>query len=95
MQKDYANSYLGQSYMQAFQLVEPALVNTSQEKSTLLKTLDQFSFSDFVEQNKYWLKSGSLVTFSNGNISKEDALNYSQKAKKGLNLETVGLEHIA
>ena len=95
MQRDYANFYLGQSYMQAFGLLDPALVNSSYEKVVFLKELDAFGFADFLDVGRYWMKQGTLLTFANGNLSKEKALELSNLAKDVFALKTQGLEHIA
>jgi len=95
MSKDYGNYYLGQAYMQAFGILESALINAPYEKLAILKTFDDFTFEEFVNFGRYWLKSGTIVTFANGNISKEDALKFSQEAKAGLKLREIGLEQVA
>lgn len=77
MQKDYGNFYLSNSYQQAFSLLEPALVNSSFEKLSLLKELDNFTFQDFLSMNEKWLKNGYLLSYGSGNISKDNSLQLS------------------
>lgn len=95
MQKDYANFYLNQAYMQGFSLLDPALVSSSYEKITFLKELDKFTFAEFLDLNRYWLKQGSLLAFANGNLSKEKAIELSEIANDAFSLRAQGLEHIA
>jgi secreted Zn-dependent insulinase-like peptidase len=62
------------------------MLNVAHEKKVLRKYLDQLSFEDFIKTYEDWFKSGRLLFFVHGNISKESSIEIVERARKTFNL---------
>jgi secreted Zn-dependent insulinase-like peptidase len=60
----------------------------------LKQILEGFTFEEFLDINAGWMKSGRLLWFVSGNMSKETAISLAEKTRKVFNLRPTEKEDL-
>ena len=60
----------------------------------MLRILEELTFEEFARISQDWLRSGRLVWFVNGNITKESAVEVVEKGRHVFNLKAVDKEDL-
>jgi secreted Zn-dependent insulinase-like peptidase len=79
---DWKNLYYEQSYQQAFALFENVMVNAAVEQSQMRTILEAYTYQDFKDDLKGWLKSGRQCWYVTGNYDHEAAIELVEGASK-------------
>mmetsp|Transcript_12503 Transcript_12503/g.21034 ORF Transcript_12503/g.21034 Transcript_12503/m.21034 type:complete len:366 (+) Transcript_12503:1830-2927(+) len=88
---DYKNSYLQQSYQQAFALLECCMYPLTYEKDELRTILEHYTYQQFSAQLKDWLVSGRYVWYVSGNISHDESVALVDNIRSLLSLKSVAV----
>jgi len=85
--QEWKNFYLQQTFRLAYQYLDPVLMSSGFERKLLRQILEEFKYDDFKGMLQQWLKSGRMVWYVHGNVSKENAIHIVEKARSTLNLQ--------
>lgn len=91
---DWKNCYLIQSYQQAFQQFTDVIYTSAIEKKILRAILETYTYEDFQNQLKNWLKKGRYVWFICGNYHHEEAIKLVEDVKVKFALENMNVDDI-
>lgn len=91
---DWKNFYYEQSYQQTFALFENLMVNVAIEQSQMREELEGYTFENFQESHKNWLKSGKQVWYVTGNLGHEQAIEIVDSTRAQFRLSDVKIEDL-
>jgi len=70
----WKNYYLQQTFRLAYQELNTVLIDNNFTQKQLRAILENFTYEEFQKMQAQWLKSGRMLWFVHGNLSKDDAI---------------------
>lgn len=92
--KQYKNFALSQPQAQVVHFGDTIGSSIQLGKWIMLQEAEKFTFEKFVEYNNQWLKTGKLICFAAGNLTKEDALLFVDELTESIPLRDVNHEDL-
>jgi len=81
------NSYLDQTFRQAFSFLDTSLIDGAFENKDLLEAVKSFTYEDFKTERENWLVSGNMNWFVSGNQSKNVVLDFIKQSINVLDIK--------
>lgn len=91
---DWKNCYLIQSYQQAFQQFTNVIYTSAIEKKILRAILETYTYENFMDHLKNWLKKGRYVWYICGNYHHEEAIKLVENVRAKFALEHMKVDDI-
>lgn len=92
--QDWKNFYLDQTYKQIRPTLECVLLNLNFEKKHLRRHLEKFTYENFTESHKDWLKTGRSLWYICGNYSDEKCIKLVEESRKKFDLGSIKIEEL-
>ena len=87
--QEYKNYYLQQTYRLGAAQMNQILTTQDAERTLMSQILDTFTYPDFKNSQKDWLKSGRMHWFCYGNLTAKTAVEMVEKARVSLEITSV------
>ena len=85
----WKNHYLNQVFRLAYAELDTYLFANDAEKKTMSKILEDFDYDAFKAMQSQWLKTGRMIWYSYGNLTKEQSKEIVDQAVSLMALQSV------